>query len=94
MDPKPPIMKTRPLIEMAITAIIKAIESTAVASTSVRKHNAINRITPGLERTHTVAQTTTVAVAPRLESRSREEMCQRTLWRARNTRTTPQTIDI
>ena len=57
MDPKPPIMKTRPLIEMAITAIIKAIESTAVASTSVRKHNAINRITPGLERIHTVAQT-------------------------------------
>ena len=61
MDPTPPNMNTRPIIEMAITDIIKGIESTAATSTSVRKYNAISTITPGLARTHTVAQTTTVS---------------------------------
>ena len=61
MEPTPPNMNTRPLIEMAITDIIREIESTAATSTSVRKYNGIIRITPSLERTHTVAQTTTVS---------------------------------
>ena len=128
MDPTPPSMNTRPLIEMAITDIIKEVKTTAATGTSVRKYNAVIRITPSLERIHTVAQTTTVsgtmipynnrrAVTMAMDvlvpgwirfitsllypariicnqAQITGGRCQRTPWRARNTRPSSRTIDI